>query len=75
VVSKESPELGSAREELPVAYPAGPPMAVAFNPEFWLDVLKTMGVEEVTIEVDGPDRPAVIRQPEFLYLVLPMKLT
>ena len=73
VVSKESPELGSAREELPVAY-TGEPMTIAFNPEFWLDVLKALDLADVSIEVAGPDRPAVIRQPSFTYLVLPMKV-
>jgi DNA polymerase-3 subunit beta len=74
VVSKESTELGSAREETPVKY-GGEPMVAAFNPEFWLDVLKVLDVDEVAVELSGPDRPAVIRQPEFLYLVLPMKLS
>lgn len=73
VVSKESPELGSAREELPVTY-NGEPATIAFNPEFWLDALKTMDTSEVSIEVSGPDRPAVIREPAFTYLVLPMKV-
>ncbi len=73
VVSKESSELGSAREELEVQY-AGSPFTVAFNPEYWLDVLKNLEVEEVGIEVSGPDRPAVIRQPNFTYIVLPMKV-
>ena len=72
IVSKESSDLGSAREELDVAY-EGSPMTAAFNPEFWLDVLKTRAQDEVIIELAGPDRPAVIREPEFLYLVLPMK--
>ena len=74
VVSKESAELGSAREELAVSY-GGEPMVVAFNPEFWLDVLKTMPDGDVVIEVAGPDRPAVIRRPDFTYVVLPMKVT
>jgi DNA polymerase-3 subunit beta len=74
VVSKESPELGSAREELPVTY-NGEPATIAFNPEFWLDALKTLDTDEVSIEVAGPDRPAVIRQPAFTYLVLPMKVS
>jgi DNA polymerase-3 subunit beta len=80
VVSKESPELGSAREELPVTYP-GEPMTVAFNPEFWLDVLKILQDDEVAIEFSGADRPAVIRlsrsptQADFTYIVLPMKVT
>ena len=73
VVSKESVELGSAREELEVDY-RGEPFTVAFNPEFWLDVLKTLDDEQITVEVAGPDRPAVIRQPDFVYLVLPMKV-
>jgi len=74
VVSKESPELGSAREELPVTY-TGETMTVAFNPEFWLDVLKALDVEEIRVEVAGPDRPAVIRRPGFTYVVLPMQLS
>ncbi|MBI2884603.1 MAG: DNA polymerase III subunit beta [Candidatus Omnitrophica bacterium] len=73
VVSKESAELGSAREELPVRY-TGQPMSVAFNPEFWLDVLKVMEADEVTAEIASPDKPAMIRLPNLLYLVLPMKL-
>ena len=74
VVSKESPEQGSAREELVVAY-NGEPMTAAFNPEFWLDVLKAWEGSEVRVEVAGADRPAVIRQPAFTYVVLPMKIS
>ena len=73
VVSKESAELGSAREELPAAY-NGEPLTIAFNPEFWLDALKALDGEEVAAEIAGPDRPAVIRLPDFIYLVLPMKV-
>ena len=74
VVSKESSELGSAREELAATY-TGEAMTVAFNPEFWLDVLKVLDDEEIAIELSGPDRPAVIRQPGFVFLVLPMKIS
>ncbi len=73
VVSKESAEVGSAREELMVAY-NGEPLTIAFNPEFWLDVLKILDSDEVVIEIAGPDRPAVIRRPDFTYIVLPMKV-
>ena len=73
VVSKESSEVGSAREELPARY-TGEAMAVAFNPEFWLDALKMLDVEELTIELSAPEKPAVVRLPHFLYIVLPMKL-
>lgn len=74
VVSKESAELGSAREELPVAY-NGEPATIAFNPEYWLDVLKVMEGGELSVELADPDRRAVIRRPEFTYLVLPIKVS
>lgn len=73
IVSKESAELGSAREEVPAAY-QGEPMTIAFNPEFWLDALKVLPQDELAIEVSAPDKPAVVRLPDFLYVVLPMKL-
>lgn len=72
-VSKESTELGSAREELPASY-TGQPMTIAFNPEFWLDVLKVLDTDDVAIEMTTPEKPAVIRLPDFVYLALPMKL-
>lgn len=85
VVSKESPELGSAREELPASY-NGEALTIAFNPEFWLDALKVLQGEDVTIEVSGAERPAAIRIPpaselrqggtaNFIYIVLPMKVS
>lgn len=73
VVSKESAELGSAREELSVNY-SGEPMTIAFNPEFWLDALKILSNEDIVIELSAADRPAVIRLPGFTYIVLPMKV-
>ena len=74
VVSKESAELGSAREDVEVRY-AGEPLTAAFNPEFWLDVLKVLDTDEVVVEIAGPDKPAAIRQPGFTYIVLPMKVS
>lgn len=73
VVSKESAELGSAREEMDVSYD-GEAMTIAFNPEFWLDVLKILPTEEISIELSASDRPAVVRQPGLTYIVLPMKV-
>lgn len=73
IVSKESAELGSAREEIPAAFP-GEPMTIAFNPEFWLDVFKVLSGDELRLELSGPERPAAIRHPGLTYVVLPMKL-
>jgi len=74
VVQKESSELGSAREEFAIEY-SGEPVTIAFNPEFWLDVLKVLDEASVTVEISGADRPAVIRREDFTFIVLPMKVT
>ncbi len=73
VGAKESPELGSAREELEATY-TGSPVVAAFNPEFWLDVLRAVEAEEIVVELTAPEKPAVVRLPNALYLILPMKL-
>ncbi len=73
VVFKESPEVGSAREELEVEY-SGEAVTIAFNPDFWLEAFKVINDEQVVIEFSGADKPAVIRKPEFVYIVLPMKI-
>jgi len=73
IITKESSEFGSAREELAAAYP-GAPLTVAFNPEYWLDILKVLDVDTVVIELVSPDKPAVVRLPQLTYVVLPMKL-
>ena len=86
IVSKESPEVGSAQEELPASY-TGEPMTIGFNPAYWLDVLKVLDAAEVTIEFAAPPRTAgspaegppydraAIRLPQLLYLVMAMKLS
>ena len=74
IVSKESQDVGSAREEISVNY-NGEPMTIAFNPEFWLEVFKTMDDDDVRVEVSGADKPAVIREPDFVYIVLPMRIS
>jgi len=74
VVSKSSPNIGEAREEIDTVY-KGPEITVGFNPSYIMDVLKVVPKDEVAIEVTGPDKPAVIRIEDwFLYLVLPMQI-
>ncbi len=73
-VSKESAEVGSVREELEARY-TGEPMTVAFNPEFWLDILKVLDTPEISVELAAPEKPAVVRQDGLAYVVLPMKVS
>jgi DNA polymerase III subunit beta len=74
ILSKQTPEVGEAHEELPVRY-AGPEFSVGFNPAYLIDVLKELQEGSVEFEIPGPDRPGVIRtQDHYLYVVLPMQL-
>lgn len=75
VVSKQTPELGEAREELKVQY-SGEEFSIGFNPSYLIDVLKALPDGEVEFELPGPDRPGVIRtRDHYLYIVLPMQLS
>ena len=74
IISKVTPELGECREELAVDY-KGPDLAIGFNPNYLIDVLKGLGKPEVTFELSSPDKPGVIRTGDgYIYVVLPMQL-
>lgn len=75
ILSKQTPEVGEAHEELEVSY-GGPEFSVGFNPVYLVDVLKALPDGEVEMELPGPDRPGVIRTKDhYLYVVLPMQLS
>jgi len=74
VVSKSSPNIGEVREEMDTLY-KGQEIAVGFNPNYIMDVLKVIPQDEIALEIFGSDKPAVIRIEDwFLYLALPMQL-
>jgi len=74
VISKITPELGEGREELEVDY-QGADMVIGFNPQYLLDILKSINQKEIVLELNGVDKPGIIRlDSKYLYLVLPMQL-
>jgi DNA polymerase-3 subunit beta len=74
-ISSRSPNLGEAREEFPVDL-KGEDMIIGFNPNYLLDVLKNIDVNEVVLSLSGSDRPGVIKGKEdYLYIIMPMQLT
>jgi len=48
VISKSTPDVGESREELDINY-SGKELIVGFNPHYLIDVLKSLGEEEVRI--------------------------
>ena len=74
VLSKSSPYLGEARVELDVDY-KGKDLSIGFNPQYLMDILKSMEQETVAIEVVDAEKPGVVRiGSEYVYVVLPMQL-
>jgi len=73
IVSKTTPDVGESREELKIVY-GGPEMMIGLNPQYMIDMLKSINDLSVDIEFLGPDKPCVIRKENYLYLALPMRL-
>lgn len=73
LISKNTPQLGEAKETLEVEY-NGPAIQIGFNPQYIMDVLKNLTDGKVSWEFFGADKPAVLRKEGFVYLVLPMKI-
>lgn len=73
VVSKSTPEVGESREEVNVEY-KGREMAIGFNPNYLIDVLKSLKEEKIDFELSDSEKPGVIRLSGYTYIVLPMRL-
>ena len=75
-ISKNTPYLGEAKEELNVDYSGSDELDIGFNPAYLIDVLKNLHEEEILFEVNDSTKPGVVRHGEdYTYVVLPMQLT
>lgn len=75
VLSKSTPYIGEAREEVGVDY-KGKEISIGFNPDYIIDALKSIDQEMVELELSDAEKPGVIRiGEEYVYVVLPMQLT
>lgn len=70
-------DVGEARETVDAKY-EGNDLTVAFNADYLLDGLLAAGNDEVVIETVDALKPATIRgvdRPEYLYLIMPMRVS
>jgi DNA polymerase III subunit beta len=72
-ISSRAPEQGEAKIDLPIEY-AGDAIEIGFNPVYILDALKVADRESITFEMKSPNKPAMLRCGEFLYVVMPVHL-
>src|SRR5690349_21648304 len=74
-VSARTPDVGEARETIPVPF-AGDPLEIGFNPEFLRDGLETSD-GDVIIKLISPLRPGLLEAADgsgFQYLLMPIRL-
>ncbi len=75
VISKNTPEIGEAREEIATRHQGGE-ITIGFNPHYLIDALKNIDEEEVLFGLIDPEKPGVIKaNDDYTYIILPMQLT
>jgi DNA polymerase III subunit beta len=75
-VSARTPDVGEARESLPVPF-QGEALEIGFNPEFLRDGLEAIESGDVLLKLISPLRPGLIQAADgsgFLYLLMPIRL-
>jgi DNA polymerase-3 subunit beta len=75
-VSARTPDVGEARETVPVPF-AGEPLEIGFNPEFLRDGLEAIEDGDVVMKLISPLRPGMIEAGDesgFQYLLMPIRL-
>lgn len=75
VITKTTPQIGEIKEETKEMTYKGDAMTISFNPAYMLEVLKVIPDETIAIEFFSPEKPAVIRKENYIYLVLPVKIS
>jgi DNA polymerase III subunit beta len=74
-ITANTPEVGEARESLPVAY-KGRDFSIAFNPEFLMAPLRNLTEDEVFFDLIDEMSPGVLNiQTPFLYVLMPMRVS
>jgi DNA polymerase-3 subunit beta len=59
-VTSQNPDLGDAKEEIPVTY-GGQPLQIGFNARYLMDVLQVTDAEQVNVELCDELSPGVLK--------------
>lgn len=67
-------DVGEATVELPIKY-SGEAFKITFNPEFFIDFLRIVGEDTITLGLKDKTSPAVIKQgKDYTYIVMPLTI-
>ena len=77
VLSSDNPDLGKAREELPIEGYNGDELVIAFNARYVRDILGILDAEKVELALNESLAPGLFREhgnEDYLFVVMPMRL-
>jgi DNA polymerase-3 subunit beta len=67
--------VGEAQVKVSLPQYSGDAIEIGFNPQFFMDALKVVKTDQVTLEMKAPNKPGVIRTgQDFTYVVMPVNL-
>lgn len=75
-LSANTPDVGTAQEELPVIF-EGEPLRIAFNGKYLAEALSVLDCEEVDIDLQDDNRSGVLRplgEHDYKYVIMPVRL-
>ena len=73
-LSSRAPEAGEAEIKCPIKF-EGEPVEIGFTPAFLIDVLRVVGVDKIELELNGANKPAIIKAGnDFTYILMPVDL-
>jgi DNA polymerase-3 subunit beta len=74
VLSSRAPERGEATINFSCKY-EGADMEIGFNPFFIVEALKVVDTDDITLEMNAPNRPGVLKGgADFLNVIMPVNL-
>ena len=73
-LSSRAPETGEAEVQCPITLD-GDPVQIGFNPTFLLDALRVIDSNEIRVEMNASNKPAVLKSgSDFLYVLMPIDI-
>lgn len=74
-ISVQTPDVGEARESLPVPY-ADEPLEIGFNASYLQDGVESVSGDDLSLKLINPLRPGLVQGVEdgFRYLIMPIRL-
>ena len=73
-IAVNAPDVEEATDTVTVKYD-GPSITAMFNPEYMMEPLKNLTSDEISIEINNPSSPGLLKDDaSFLYVLMPLRV-